>query len=112
MNTSNPAAVTFLPPTFRRTASIWWACCWRSLLLGIGASMFVGLILAIALNGASETVVRYASMVLGVAAGIPMGIWAFQMVLEKKFREFTIRLVRNVPPQLEMPAPREDSPDR
>jgi hypothetical protein len=30
---------------------------------------------------------------IGVALAIPVGIWVFQMVLEKEFGEFRIRLV-------------------
>jgi hypothetical protein len=34
---------------------------------------------------------------IGVALAIPVGIWVFQMVLEKNFAEFRIRLVPKAP---------------
>jgi hypothetical protein len=95
MNTLMKPDAQFLAPTFKRAALIWWAWVWRSMLLGLGASLFIGFVLSISgvLNTATDAAVRYASLALGVVAGVPMGIWAFQMVLEKNFREFTIRLV-------------------
>jgi hypothetical protein len=35
-------------------------------------------------------------MGMAVIVSVPLGIWAFQMVLEKNFREFTIRLVPRI----------------
>ena len=69
------------------------------MLLGIGGSVFISLVLGISgvLNSTDETS-RIIVMALAVAVSAPLGIWAFQMVVEKKFREFTIRLVPRVAP--------------
>jgi hypothetical protein len=95
MGTSATPNVTGLPPTFKRAARIWWAWIWRSVLLGLGGSVFVSLVVGISgiLNRTSEEVSRVIAMVMAVIVSVPLGIWAFQMVLEKNFREFTIRLV-------------------
>ena len=95
MNTPVPPNNAALPPTFKRAAVIWWAWLWRSLLLGLGGSMFISLIANISgiLNRVSEDAARIIAMGLAVLVSIPLGIWAFQMVLEKSFREFTIHLV-------------------
>ena len=59
--------------------------------------MLISLVLGIAgvLNCDDETS-AIIEAALAVAASVPIGILVFQMVLEKKFREFTIRLVANV----------------
>jgi hypothetical protein len=95
MDTSATPNVTPLAPTFKRAARIWWAWIWRSVLLGLGGSIFISLVVGISgiLNRTSDEVARAIAMVLAVLVSVPLGIWAFQMVLEKDFREFTIRLV-------------------
>jgi hypothetical protein len=95
MDTSAAPNVTPLAPTFKRAARIWWAWIWRSVLLGLGGSIFISLVVGISgiLNRTSDQVARAIAMVLAVIVSVPLGIWAFQMVLEKDFREFTIRLV-------------------
>jgi hypothetical protein len=99
MDTSVKSGTSFLQPTFKRAALIWWAWLWRSVLLGIGGSVFISLVLGISgvLNSTDATS-RVVVMALAVAVSAPLGIWAFQMVLEKKFQEFTIRLVPRVAP--------------
>jgi hypothetical protein len=101
VTTSVAPGTAFLQPTFKRAALIWWAWLWRSVLLGISGSAFIALILGISglLNGASDRTTQSVAMGLGLIVGIPLGIWAFQMVLEKQFREFTIRLIPKVPPK-------------
>jgi hypothetical protein len=100
MNTSVKSGATFLEPTFKRAALIWWAWLWRSVLLGIAGSAFISLVLGISgvLSRTDETS-RIVVMALAVAISAPLGIWVFQMLLEKKFREFTIRLVPTVRPE-------------
>ncbi len=95
-----------LAPTFKRAAIIWWAWLWRSLLLGLGGSIFISLVVGISgiLNHASDTAGRAIAMGLAIIVSVPLGIWAFQMVLEKSFREFTIRLVPRVSQELEIPS--------
>jgi hypothetical protein len=99
MNTSIKSDTIFLQPTFKRAALIWWAWLWRSVLLGIGGSAFISLVLGITgvLNRTDEAS-RLIVMALAVVVSAPLGIWAFQMVLEKKFQEFTSRLVPRVAP--------------
>lgn len=89
----------FLEPTFGRAARIWWAWLWRSIIFGGAAGLFGSLVLSI--SGISEHISQNAaqalSMVVGVALAIPVGIWVFQMILEKNFGEFRLRLMRNAP---------------
>lgn len=89
----------FLEPTFGRAARIWWAWLWRSIVFGGAAGLFGSLVLSI--SGISEHISQKAaqalSMGIGVALAIPVGIWVFQMILEKNFGEFRLRLVRHTP---------------
>ena len=89
----------FLEPTFGRAARIWWAWLWRSILFGGAAGLFGSLVLSI--SGIAERISQNAaqalSMGVGVALAIPVGIWVFQMILEKNFGEFQLRLVPKSP---------------
>ncbi|HKW97266.1 MAG TPA: hypothetical protein VJN43_06000 [Bryobacteraceae bacterium] len=83
-----------LQPTFARAARIWWAWVWRSVVFGGAAGLFGSVVLS--LSGVLEHISDKAGQVLGAAIGIalavPVGIWVFQMILEKDFGEFRIRL--------------------
>lgn len=92
--------VGFLEPTFKRAARIWWAWVWRSLIFGAAAGMFGSVVLSLSgiLNRVSEKAGQLLSVGLGVALAVPVGVWVFQMILEKDFGEFRIRLVPKAPP--------------
>ena len=89
----------FLEPTFKRSARIWWAWVWRSVVFGGAAGLFGSLVLSLSgiLDRVSEKTGQYLGVAIGVALAIPVGIWVFQMVLEKEFGEFRIRLVPKAP---------------
>jgi len=88
-----------LQPTFKRAARIWWAWVWRSLVFGGAAGLFASLVLNLSgiLNRISEKAGQYLGAAVGIALAVPVGIWVFQMVLEKDFGEFRIRLVSKAP---------------
>jgi hypothetical protein len=89
----------FLEPTFKRSARIWWAWVWRSVIFGGAAGLFGSLVLSLSgvLDRVSEKTGQYLGAGIGIALAIPVGIWVFQMVLEKDFGEFRIRLVPKAP---------------
>lgn len=99
MATAAGVGAGFLQPTFKRAARIWWAWIWRSLVFGGAAGLFGSLVLNLSgiLNRISEKAGQYLGAALGIALAVPVGIWIFQMVLEKDFREFRIRLVPKAP---------------
>jgi hypothetical protein len=99
MGTAAGMSAGFLEPTFKRTARIWWAWVWRSVLFGGAAGVFGSLVLNLSgiLNHISEKAGQYLGVALGLALAVPVGIWVFQTVLEKDFGEFRIRLVPKVP---------------
>lgn len=110
MGTAAGRAVGFLEPTFKRAARIWWAWVWRSVLFGGAAGLFGSVILSLSgvLDHISEKAGQYLGMGLGVVLAVPVGIWVFQMVLERDFGEFRIQLVPKTaaPPP---PTPEDES---
>jgi hypothetical protein len=99
MATAAGVGAGFLQPTFKRAARIWWAWIWRSLVFGGAAGLFGSFVLNLSgiLNRISEKAGQYLGAALGIALAVPVAIWIFQMVLEKDFREFRIRLVPKAP---------------
>jgi hypothetical protein len=49
------------------------------------------------LNRISEKAGQYLGLAVGIALAVPVGIWVFQMILEKDFGEFRMRLVPRTP---------------
>jgi hypothetical protein len=101
----------FLEPTFERAARIWWAWVWRSVVFGGAAGLFGSVVLSVSgiLGHISEKAGQILSAAVGIALAIPVGIWVFQMILEKNFGEFRIRLVPKAPPVVAPPAPLDES---
>ena len=110
MDTAAGTGAAFLEPTFKRAARIWWSWVWRSVIFGGAAGLFGSVVLN--LSGVLEHISERAGQILGAAIGIalavPVGIWVFQMVLEKNFGEFQIRLVPKPPPAAS-PSPVDES---
>jgi hypothetical protein len=100
MATAAGVSTSFLEPTFKRTARIWWAWVWRSALFGGAAGLFGSVILSVSgiLEHISENAGKYLGLAVGLALAVPVGIWVFQIILEKDFGEFRIRLVPKSPP--------------
>lgn len=100
MGTAAGANSSFLEPNFKRTARIWWAWVWRSALFGGAAGLFGSLVLSLSgiLDHISEKAGQYLGLAVGVALAVPIGVWVFQIILEKDFGEFRVRLVPKAPP--------------
>jgi hypothetical protein len=100
MATAAGVSTSFLEPTFKRTARIWWAWVWRSALFGGAAGLFGSVVLSVSgiLEHISENAGKYLGLAVGLALAVPVGIWVFQIILEKDFGEFRIRLAPKSPP--------------
>ncbi len=84
----------FLEPTFGRATMVWWAFMWRALVFGVGAGFVVGFVegvIGVLLKIATANV-RMVAQASGLLVAIPISIYAVQLVLRKRFGEFTIRL--------------------
>ena len=104
MGTTAGANTRFLDPTFKRTARVWWAWVWRSAIFGGAAGLFGSFVLSLSgiLERISEKAGQYLGLAVGLALAVPIGVWVFQIILEKDFGEFRVRLVPKAPPA---PAP-------
>lgn len=102
----------FLEPTFQRAARIWWAWAWRSLVFGGAAGLFASAVLSLSgiLEHISERAGQLVSMAAGLALAVPIGVWVFQLVLEKDFGEFRLRLTPKAPPPAPAPPLPNDEP--
>lgn len=109
MDTAVGTGAGFLEPTFKRAARIWWAWVWRSIVFGGAAGMFGSVVLSLSgiLNRVTEKTGQYLGVALGIALAVPVGVWVFQMILEKDFGEFQIRLA----PKARPASPEEPSSD-
>jgi hypothetical protein len=94
MSASSTPNVTFLEPTFKRAAIVWWAWFWRTLLLSMAATLLIGLAEGVVLSfaGAPSVVLQFLPIVSGAIAGVPVAIYVLQVILRKNFKEFTICL--------------------
>jgi len=101
MHTAAGSEAGFLEPTFKRAARIWWAWVWRSVVFGGAAGLFASFVLGLSgiLEHISERAGQLVSMAAGLALAVPIGIWVFQMILEKDFGEFRLRLMPRAAPQ-------------
>jgi hypothetical protein len=89
-----------LEPTFKRAARVWWAWVWRSVVFGGAAGLFASAVLSLSgiLERISEKAGQAVSMGAGLALAVPIGIWVFQVILEKDFGEFRLRLMPKAAP--------------
>ncbi len=108
MATAAGKGVGFLEPTFQRAARIWWAWVWRSVVFGGAAGIFGSFVLSLSgiMEHMSPQGAQYVAMGMGLILAVPIGIWVFQMVLEKDFGEFRIRLAPKTP---QLPEPMDES---
>jgi hypothetical protein len=106
--TPSSADSGFIEPTLERVIEVWWAWFWRASLLGFaGSSCIVVLFVFImaAVHGHVPAPIpttprpspnfRLITMVPIFLITAAAQVWAFQMVLKKTLKRFSIRLVKN-----------------
>lgn len=84
--TSEPA---YLELTFRRVMCIWWAYFWRHMLYGGAAVLVTGFLEGLAGLGERHLLLTLSSVLVLV----PVQICVLGIVLHKRFRHFSIRIV-------------------
>lgn len=75
---------------------VWWAYCWRTLVLALPAGWIMGILLGIALAQAEipfEGNEIYAQ-VLGALIGTSISIWVLKYLLSKNFGSFRVAVLR------------------
>lgn len=106
MSVPHTPSENVLEPAFRRAAAVWWAVAWRSVLLGGFAAPAVRFIFFMAgevlrsLFGVSANTLHYLSLMsitIETVVTLAIVIFAFELALRKRYREFTICLIPRVP---------------
>jgi hypothetical protein len=77
------------------------------------AGLFGSVVLSLSgiLERISEKAGQYLGLAVGLALAVPIGVWVFQIILEKDFGEFRVRLVPKAPPASAPSSMDETTPD-
>ena len=114
MDTPLGADSGYLTPTLKYTITVWWAWFWRQFLLGFAGISCTLVLLVIVLAALRIHVptpiptphpspdLRKIILLPALLVGLATQVWAFQLVLKKTFKEFSIRLVKTPPEQLRL----------
>jgi len=117
MDTPLSADSAYLRPTLEYTIKVWWAWFWRMSLLGFAGTSCVLVLLVMVLAALRIHVpapvptprpspdLRKIILLPALLIGMATQVWAFQLVLKKTFKEFSIRLVKISPEQLRLGEP-------
>lgn len=85
-----------LEVTMGNTLRIWWAFMWRttlfSLLFVVVIGFFSGIILSVI---GKDELAGIVGGLLGYMISIPISIFVFRYILEKRFKKFSIALISN-----------------
>ena len=87
----------YLEVTWGRAARVWWSFMWRTIVFAALAGGVIGFVTGGILGaaGASSQAISGIVTWLGLAIGIPVGIWVTRIVLRKSWSDFRIALVPN-----------------
>ncbi|QQG35305.1 MAG: hypothetical protein HYS17_07030 [Micavibrio aeruginosavorus] len=85
-----------IDPTFLIALRVWWAWCWRAILLALGAAFVFGFIVGLA--GAAVGLDKNSITYIGGAGGFVLGLFfsvhVMKRILKKSFGHFRIALIR------------------
>ena len=83
-----------LEVTWNRTLKVWWSYLWRCVLWSLLAGVVLGAIIGVCtgLLGKPELASPLGE-VAGRLASIPVSIFALRIILRKRFKEFSIKLI-------------------
>jgi hypothetical protein len=107
MDTSLSTDPGFLKPTLKYTVEVWWAWLWRASLLGFVGACCAVVLIAVILIAAHVHIpapvpaprpspdLRLIMSVPIFLVGLVAQVWAFQLVLKKTFKKFSVRLVKS-----------------
>lgn len=90
------AEVEFVQVTWMRAFKVWWSLLWRGMLFGFLAGAGVGFILGFILGlvRVEQGVIKDVCTVAGYIVSIPVGIAVTKFVLNRRYSDFRIALVR------------------
>jgi ABC-type uncharacterized transport system permease subunit len=84
--------------TWGRVVKVWWSLLWRGLLLAFLVGAVLGFIIGFVGGVAriDKTIISRLCLMVGALSGIPVGLWVLKKVLQKKFGDFRIALLKEV----------------
>jgi len=82
--------------TWWRVAKVWWSLFWRGILFGMLAGFVLGFIIGFVATivGIDKTIIRPLCGIAGAAAGIPVGLLVVKKVLQNRYGDFRIALLK------------------
>ena len=90
-------SVEVIEPTRALALKVWWAFVWRAVLGALAAGMLAGMVIGIlttALGMDDPSALSGVVSLLGMAIGVGVSAEVMYRVLKKKFKGFSIALVR------------------
>lgn len=84
--------------TWTRVIKLWWSFFWRVSLVSLVLGFLVGALLGVVLFAIGrEDLVELAGGLVGYLVGIPVAIVVFKALLEMRWSDFQLKLVRETP---------------
>ena len=87
-------SMTKLEVTWKRALTVWWSLAWRSIVFGAAAGAIAGAFIGMiaGLMGQAEKAQQWGSYV-GQIVSIPVSMIVVKIILQKKWKEFSIALI-------------------
>lgn len=85
-----------IDPTYLIATRVWWAWCWRAILLALGSSFLLGLVFGIIGNvvGLDKNTIASLGGIIGFFLGIFFSIFVMKKILCKSFGSFRITVMK------------------
>jgi ABC-type nitrate/sulfonate/bicarbonate transport system permease component len=82
--------------TWGTTLRVWWSYVWRSALFSMLLGFVLGLIggIIVGIVGGTHQTASNVGAILGYLGSIPVSIWVLKKILSKKYKEFSVALVK------------------
>ena len=82
--------------TYGNASRVWWSFIWRVTLFGVMFGFVLGFIGVFTIGPfvEPETGRKIIAPILGYLGAIPVSIWVFKKILSKKFKTFSVALIK------------------
>jgi ABC-type multidrug transport system permease subunit len=85
-----------IDPTYLIAVRVWWAWCWRAVLLGFGMALLFGIAIGFAgaIIGLDKNVVTSVGGIAGFFIGLFFSIHVMKGMLSKNFGSFRVAVIK------------------